>query len=185
MRTSKALILVGATSLCMLLSPPDTRADTENVSAMMATAVNQHRERHGVPALEVSAELAAGAQRWAERGIMESSPVDGSFGETLYTYSTRLDPRDAVEKAVAHWYDQSIASDGHPAYDYHHANNRENFLQVLGDHGCFAQLVWKNTTHVGTGVAWLPDKQITFVVARFSPPGNFAGEYHRNVFPPR
>lgn len=183
MRTPKALILFGAASLCMLMSPQQAPAAPESVSATMATAINHYRARHGMPPLEVSDSLAEGAQKWAERGVFEHSPVDGRHGETLYTYSTQLDPKVAVQQAVDYWYDEGVDREGHPGYDYNHEDTREDFLRILHSYGCFAQLVWKETTAVGAGVAWLPDKQTTFVVAWFDPPGNVAGRYRFNVFP--
>jgi len=46
--------------------------------------------------------------------------------------------------------------------------------------------VWRSTTHVGVGKATVtsPNGYIeTYIVARFSPPGNYVGEYTSEVKP--
>lgn len=45
--------------------------------------------------------------------------------------------------------------------------------------GHFTQVVWKDTTHFGVGVAKCGNK--TFIVANYHPPGNFGGRFLQNV----
>ena len=53
---------------------------------------------------------------------------------------------------------------------------------------CFTQVVWKSTTTLGCGYASCGASFIipggVFVVCRYSPAGNYLGEFAQNVFPP-
>jgi len=50
--------------------------------------------------------------------------------------------------------------------------------------GHFTQLVWKNSQRLGVGIAFSYDHRQVFVVAQYSPPGNYEGQYQDNVSPP-
>ena len=69
------------------------------------------------------------------------------------------------------WYDEVSY------YNY----NRPGFGHSTGH---FTQLVWKETTHVGCGIAISPENKI-YGVCNYSPPGNFVGEkqFRANVLP--
>ena len=54
--------------------------------------------------------------------------------------------------------------------------------------GHFTQVVWQDSTHLGVGIATMPARkyaeygnQETFVVAMYSPAGNYKGRYHDKV----
>ena len=49
--------------------------------------------------------------------------------------------------------------------------------------GHFTQLVWDDTTHVGMGIATKQSGPywITYIVAKYSPPGNYRGQYTSHV----
>lgn len=49
--------------------------------------------------------------------------------------------------------------------------------------GHFTQLVWDDTTHVGMGIATKHSGSywITYIVAKYSPPGNYRGQYIKHV----
>jgi hypothetical protein len=49
--------------------------------------------------------------------------------------------------------------------------------------GHFTQLVWKNTERVGAGIAYNSDRTKVYVVAQYSPPGNYLGQFEENVLP--
>lgn len=78
------------------------------------------------------------------------------------------------KKATAIWYDQS------KDYDY------EKFDSNSGGEAIdeFTQLVWKNTTIFGCGLATDLEGRNFVAVARYSPPGNTKGQYEVNVLPP-
>lgn len=48
--------------------------------------------------------------------------------------------------------------------------------------GHFTQVVWKGSRELGVGIAKSRNGQI-FVVARYSPPGNYVGSFRANVLP--
>ena len=49
--------------------------------------------------------------------------------------------------------------------------------------GHFTQLFWDNTTHVGIGIATKQSGSywITYIVAKYSSPGNYKGQYTSHV----
>ena len=49
--------------------------------------------------------------------------------------------------------------------------------------GSFTQLVWKNSRRLGVGIAVTDDGQTEYVIAYYSPPGNFGNQYQQNVLP--
>ena len=129
---------------------------------------NQYRGEVGTPALTWDASLQASAQKWADHmlatGARNHDPsIKGKIGENLYWSNSEAwgRPADALYPASAaqSWY----AEKGY-----------------LGKH--YTQMVWRNTTKVGCGVASKTEKQGTterkwqVVVCRYSPIGNIAGQ---------
>lgn len=56
--------------------------------------------------------------------------------------------------------------------------------------GHFTQQIWKGSKYVGYGYAYNPEcgkrsEMSMYVVGRYSPPGNYPGEYPGNVSPPK
>jgi hypothetical protein len=49
--------------------------------------------------------------------------------------------------------------------------------------GSFTQLVWKNSRLLGVGIAYTDSGRSAYIVAQYTPPGNFGNEYQDNVFP--
>ena len=49
--------------------------------------------------------------------------------------------------------------------------------------GHFTQIVWINTKQMGIGIACTSDQKKCYIVANYSPPGNYGGEYQANVKP--
>jgi hypothetical protein len=47
--------------------------------------------------------------------------------------------------------------------------------------GHFTQLVWISTKQMGIGIACTSDKTTCYIVANYSPPGNYDNEYQANV----
>jgi pathogenesis-related protein 1 len=129
---------------------------------------NQYRAEVGTPALQWDASLQASAQKWADHmlatGSRDHDPsIKGTIGENLYwsnseAWGRPADPLDPASAAQS-WY----AEKGY-----------------LGKH--YTQMVWRNTTKVGCGVASKSEKQGTternqqVVVCRYSPIGNIAGQ---------
>ena len=47
--------------------------------------------------------------------------------------------------------------------------------------GHFTQMVWKSSTKLGVGIAFNERSKKTYIVARYSPAGNFLGRFSENV----
>ncbi|XP_058492496.1 Golgi-associated plant pathogenesis-related protein 1-like isoform X2 [Solea solea] len=133
-------------------------------------AHNTYRNLHGSPPLALSSELNTAAQRWAENllslGLLNHS--DTSNGENLYTVlkSHPLTAKDAVDA----WYEEvNNYSWSNPGF--------------RGDTGHFTQVVWKESTHLGVGVATAGTR--SYVVAQYHPAGNMTmpGYFEKNVLP--
>ncbi|KAH8313108.1 hypothetical protein KR067_000508, partial [Drosophila pandora] len=126
---------------------------------------NRLRSLHGCPALKLSASLSKGcaeyAQELAENEKFEHSDHQGKYGENLYYTSS--DPK----KCVQDWYDEI------KDYDF----NKPEFSAKTGH---FTAVVWKSSTEMGHGQAKSKSGN-TYVVARYTPPGNMAGEFEKNV----
>jgi uncharacterized protein YkwD len=143
-------------------------ADTSPSDAdQLLTLHNQYRAEVGTAPLQWDASLQASAQQWADQMLATGSrdhdaSIQGQIGENLYwdASSATGQPAAKLEAASAprSWY-------GEKGY--------------LGGH--YTQMVWKDTTNVGCGVAAKSERQgdmennTQVVVCRYSPPGNTGG----------
>ncbi|CEF66858.1 CAP domain-containing protein [Strongyloides ratti] len=127
---------------------------------------NKYRVLHQVPQVVVNATIQKGAQDWANylantvKGLKHSS---SGFGENLAYASSSI-----AKNAVKMWYDEV------QYYDF----SKQGFTSKTGH---FTQLVWKNSKQVGFGIT--EKNGIVYVVCRYSPPGNYLGQFEKNVFP--
>ena len=134
---------------------------------------NKVRSEVGVSGLQWDTTLAAYAQRWADylatnnhckmkhRGSKEKEGAE--YGENIFWGSSAqaYSPLDASTS----WYSEI------EKYTYAQLNGN-NWYPA----GHYTQMVWRNTTLMGAGVAICPDGEI-IVVANYNPPGNYMGEY--------
>uniref|UniRef100_A0A4W5RB06 GLI pathogenesis-related 2 n=2 Tax=Hucho hucho TaxID=62062 RepID=A0A4W5RB06_9TELE len=135
-------------------------------------AHNDYRRKHGAPPLALSRDLCNSAQKWADHLLSIKSLKHSStnHGENLYyAYSstpTKPDGKDAVDS----WYSE--------IKDYHF--NKPGFSSGTGH---FTQVVWKDCSEVGVGLA--TDGQTNFVVGQYHPAGNMcnADYFEKNVLP--
>lgn len=74
--------------------------------------------------------------------------------------------------ATSSWYDEI------QDYDYSHPD----FSMSTGH---FTQVIWKGTQQLGVGIALTNDGKSVYVVAQYSPPGNFLGQFQENVLQPK
>lgn len=132
---------------------------------------NDARVAVGVPVLIWSDTLAAEAAIWAKKMAdqdkMYHSPNGQrpNQGENLY-YTTATDIEKSGQNAAKAWYNE--------IQDYTYApigSGKNNFPAI----GHYTQMVWKSTTAVGMALA-VSKSGATYVVARYSPPGNWQGE---------
>ena len=136
---------------------------------------NDARKEVGTPPLEWSIELANDAQNYADNlarydGRLVHSAQRGQ-GENLYkiwTSNGGLDnlTKNPAESASICWYDEI------KFYRYSKVR-RFRFGPAVGH---YTQMIWDKTTHFGIG--WSVSKTGKYyVVARYSPPGNWIKEY--------
>src|SRR5262249_34342811 len=145
-------------SACAAASAAPAPAPSGMPASMLAEH-NRHRGEHCAPPLAWSPELAAVAQRWAERlrdrgcAFAHSRGADGEnlAGGTSGT----LDPASVV----AMWYGE-VSS-----YDF-----RGGGFSMRTGH--FTQLVWIGTKRVGCGVATCRAERVDIWVCNYDPPGN-------------
>ncbi|XP_059909967.1 Golgi-associated plant pathogenesis-related protein 1-like isoform X1 [Gadus macrocephalus] len=144
----------------------------ESFQQEFLTTHNIYRQMHQSPPLTLSTDLNKSAQSWADHlldsGIMQHS--GSGVGENLYCMSSSAPINLTGKEAVESWYEEV------KDYDY----NRPGFK---GNTGHFTQVVWKETTEVGVGLA--TDGKRVFVVAQYRPAGNVnvAAYFERNVLP--
>jgi len=134
---------------------------------------NELRAKHGVPAMELSAKMCSYAQQWADQLLAENRfqhRVKSKYGENLYSsWSSRPKPISG-EVAVHNWYSE--------IKDYTFGQEPRGGPTT----GHFSQIVWKESTHLGVGLAQKDGKII--VVGNYSPAGNIVGRHVANVPPP-
>jgi uncharacterized protein YkwD len=132
-------------------------AQTEAQSLL--DAHNADRARHCTPPLTWSPEIAATAQRWAERCVFDHD-YKSDFGENL-AWGTRLSAQEAVQL----WYEEIS--------EYNYAS------PGFGPAGHFTQVIWRGSRQLGCGKAICQGE--VFWVCRYSPPGNVDDEFPANV----
>lgn len=147
----------------------------------MTEAHNAVRSQVGINGLAWSDELAGHAQQWADYLATENNcsmkhrPRTGKFagiyGENLYWASplhrdSGKNERQEIQPAavVATWKKEKTG------YDY-----RNNTCMAGKSCGHYTQILWKNSTRLGCGMAFCPDNSQIWV-CNYDPPGNFKGE---------
>lgn len=161
---------------------PSTDVQTVDVRAACLNSHNKVRRLHqNTPDMIYDTNLELAAQEWARRLATEKAFYHGSTGENLFyvtNYDTSVNHR--VEEAVFAWYNERL--------DYDYTNGVSSNGRAVGH---FTQIVWRDTTRLGCGMATilrLDANNIltkeTYVVARYTPAGNFVGEYTTMVARP-
>jgi pathogenesis-related protein 1 len=172
----KARFALFTLSFCMSLAlqaqtvPPSTGSKVLQKSAQEALNFhNKVRKDVGSPPLQWSEDLARYAQSWAdhlaETCKLEHRPYSGSWaqkhGENIFWGSG--EDYTALHASES-WYSEIKDYKYGPLTD-------SNWYKT----GHYTQMVWKNTTHVGIGMAICKGGEI-LIVANYSPSGNYMGE---------
>ncbi|CAN1210233.1 SCP domain-containing protein [Tumidithrix helvetica PCC 7403] len=164
-------LFTGATTISILLSATlplgSVQAQSSGVKqAEILNAHNLYRRELNLPALTWSNNLAKSAQQWADRlAITNSFEHSGTNnGENIWKGSAK---GFSQIQMVESW-----------------GSEKQNF--VLGifpnisrtgqwfDVGHYTQIIWRNTTEVGCGLA--TDGINDIFVCQYHPPGNYQGE---------
>ncbi|KXJ08635.1 ectin [Exaiptasia diaphana] len=145
------------------------RPESVNIRRCLA-AHNEYRRRHGAPPLIWDTELANDAQNYANKLAAEHAfrhdqkelTVKNEGENLASSMGAKLDCAGATKL----WYDEVKDYDfSHPGFNH--------------KTGHFTQVVWKATKRVGVGIS-SSGKEYR-VVARYSPPGNYFGQFAENV----
>ncbi|CAF0795279.1 unnamed protein product [Rotaria sordida] len=139
---------------------------------------NVLRARHCVPPLVLDEEINIRAQKYADQlastnsKLIHSTDRGDQFGENLYVI-TRKHPITDISAAavILTWYDEI------KLYDYDHPGYKPSV-------GHFSQLVWKDTQKIGIAYAMAKEGHKMYVVAQYSPAGNYDFEYETCVLQP-
>jgi hypothetical protein len=136
--------------------------------------VNSYRAKHQAPALSWDDSIYGAAQTWASRLLSQHSMQHSgspSYGENLaYFKGYGTDPVGLVKKAVDAWYAEIAL------YDF----NKPGFSYKTGHFTC---LVWVASTKFGMGISIDSKTSEAYVVMNTTPPGNYTGEFAKNVLP--
>jgi len=138
-----------------------------NFVQAMLEAHNAYRHEVGVAPIAWSAELACGAQQWADHLIalggmtlQHSSPEERQgAGENLWAGTAGF---YRLPDLVGYW--------GGEKRDYHGGPVTMDNLQLVGH---YTQMVWRGTTFVGCALARGNGSDI--LVCRYGPAGNLIG----------
>ncbi|CAB4036358.1 Golgi-associated plant pathogenesis-related 1-like [Paramuricea clavata] len=145
---------------------------------------NHYRQLHGVSLMTKDDTMTQEAQDYAEylaeKNLFQhcgrgESCNPGGAGENLAYAGGHM----SVEtNATLRWYEE--------VYDYNYctwpqgrATTRPGREGKMVGH--FTQIVWTTSVRLGIGYARNFDRTKVYVVARYSPPGNFIGQYDNNV----
>lgn len=152
-------------------SQTSTATVNDILKQVALNAVNALRKEHQANNVTYDDTLAKGAQSWADSlaksGILFHSN-DPAYGENLAQVGAVNNQTRVIVESVKLW-----------------ASERNNFTYgtkkvTSGLH--FTALVWLNSKRIGLGIA--KGTRGSFVVMRFTPPGNIDGQYIQNVLPP-
>lgn len=128
---------------------------------------NLSRQEVGVSPLSWSSELSSYAQEWADylanngcQLLHRPKKMNSSqYGENIYMGYGNVNPALDASKG---WYSEIEE----------YRNTGSTYFYATGH---YTQMVWRNTTKIGMGVARCPDGAY-IVVANYDPPGNYIGE---------
>ncbi|KAK7424484.1 hypothetical protein QQX98_000449 [Neonectria punicea] len=164
--TTKKASSTKTTAVAVETAAAEVSSDSSLTADQQAAldAHNAARSAVGNPDLVWDATLASGAQEWATHlvslGTLEHSGSSG-LGENLYMQYGTDSP---YANAVAAFVDEKSSYNGETI-------SETNYLTF----GHYTQVIWKSTTKVGMAIASGTNGE-TYVVARYSPPGNYIGE---------
>lgn len=157
--------------------PSEDKLQIRKRSSVEASACleahNAKRALHSASPLTWDDDLASKAQAWADHlassGSMQHDP-NADEGENLFVSYSSEPHWSSCQDAVEAWYAEI------KDYDFNHPR----FSRKTGH---FTQVVWKATTKLGVAKATAQQRgfYVTYIVARYSPRGNYLGQFAENV----
>uniref|UniRef100_G3NGY8 Im:7150988 n=1 Tax=Gasterosteus aculeatus TaxID=69293 RepID=G3NGY8_GASAC len=133
---------------------------------------NAYRAKHNTPKMTLNQELTASAQKWADQLLATNTMQhsETADGENIYGMSSSAPIKPTGKEAVDSWYSE--------IKDY-----KWSSPGFQSDTGHFTQVVWKDSTELGVGLA--TDGKRVFVVGQYRPAGNMnmPGYFEKNVCP--
>lgn len=143
--------------------PASVSADPNDTAELLA-AHNAYRASLGLPPLRWSDELAANAQTWADHLADIGQLVHSGSGQNLAMATAGT---ESLTQLVDLWgSEQANFTDGY----FPDVSSTGNWMDV----GHYSQIIWKDTTEVGCGVA--ENNGLDVLVCDYDPPGNVMGE---------
>jgi uncharacterized protein YkwD len=163
-RRLRLLMIAAVSALSLQAWPVMADALTPAERDEILAQHNKYRAQHCSPPLTWSNEIAAAAQRWAERCSFSHNGAD-KFGENIAWGGDRT-----MTNIVEAWYSEV---------------KNYNFAKpgTSSGVGHFTQIVWKNTKQIGCGVSKCILGSMRYVVCQYSPQANWTGQYGANVLP--
>ena len=140
----------------------------------MVASHNKYRSLHGVPSVMWSDKIANEAQEFAKELAQKEDTFHANKDKRKYRGENicRMSDHNHLGDAVSFWYAEVSK------YDFYS-------LGFSVEHGHFTQLVWSKTREIGIGCARSENGDgLTYVVARYWPPGNILKNFEENVLPP-
>ncbi|CAL9708914.1 unnamed protein product [Knipowitschia caucasica] len=143
---------------------------SESFKRVFLETHNSLRSQHGAPSLSYNSDMCTAAQAWADTLLKKNQLEHSSTsdGENVYYSCGSGEPRG--NEAVDSWYSE--------IKDYNF--QKPGFGMNTGH---FTQVVWKDSTELGVGVA--TDGTTVFVVGQYRKAGNInnPGYFEKNVLP--
>jgi pathogenesis-related protein 1 len=169
--TAVALLASGLTQGVAAAAPSDTgSAITPAQRDEILAQHNMFRAEVGQPPLVWDATIAAGAQEWAD-----AKQADGKFEHSTTNLGENLAGGEVKDATI-----RLATGVGVTPPDDERANYQTD-PQPTGQEkkkvGHYTQIVWSSTTAVGCGFAPAKLLQFGMVVCRYTPAGNFRGQY--------
>ncbi|MCI5207715.1 MAG: SCP-like extracellular [Candidatus Electrothrix sp. ATG2] len=170
--TIKVLVGVSVLSLFLTFAQQEAHAKQNAVDPQAMTAAhNALRSQLGIPSLTWSNTLAHAAQNWADQLARSSCRLRQSragYGENLYRASPKKYSNGI--KKIQEISDQSVVN------TWVNEGKNYNYTRNSCPEGCgnYTQIIWKDTTEVGCGMALCSDKAQIWV-CNYSPAGNVIG----------
>ncbi|KAF9103353.1 hypothetical protein BGX29_003445 [Mortierella sp. GBA35] len=123
---------------------------------------NKYRARHGAAPLKWNDNAANFGDNWIQQCAFRHS--GGKYGENLAAGYKNF------KVGIDAWYNEVSK------YDY----RNPGFSMATGH---FTQVVWKSTKTIGCAKKYCPNSNWYIYICEYSPPGNYQGQYEKNVLP--